>query len=123
MEMLIKDFYTLKSIDSTENSHVCVVEVNPNHDVFKGHFPGNPIMPGVCTMQIIKELTAKITGKTLQLQKATNVKFMSLINPELSNELRLQLDITEDSEEIKVKNTTYFQEVVALKMSAVYNLK
>lgn len=120
--MLLKDFYTIKSIDKNDDqNHVAVLFINENHEVFKGHFPGNPIMPGVCMMQIIKELTEQITDTTLIMQSLTNVKFMALINPFVTPELRLELNITTTEDElIKVKNTTYFGETVALKLGSVY---
>lgn len=120
--MLLKDFYTIKSIDKNDDqNYVVVLFINENHEVFKGHFPGNPIMPGVCMMQIIKELTEQITNTTLVMQSLSNVKFMALINPFVTPELRLELNITTTEDElIKVKNTTYFGETVALKLGSVY---
>ena len=102
-------------------SYLITIKVNENHDVFKGHFPGNPIMPGVCMMQIIKELTEQITESSLFMQTLTNVKFMALINPFINSKLVLELDIntTEDGL-VKIKNTTYFNETIALKLSSVY---
>ncbi|HMI08440.1 MAG TPA: hypothetical protein VK528_12895 [Flavobacterium sp.] len=120
--MLLKDFYKIISLEQKEGvRYEAVLLINEKHDVFKGHFPGNPIMPGVCMMQIIKELTEQITKQTLMMQSLTNVKFMALINPDITPELRLELDITETEDGIiKVKNTTCFHETVALKLSSAY---
>ncbi len=120
--MLLQDFYTINSITKNDNhNYVVVIFINEKHDVFKGHFPGNPIMPGVCMMQIIKELTEQITNTTLVMQSLSNVKFMALINPFVTPELRLELNITTTEDDvIKVKNTTYFDETVALKLGSVY---
>jgi 3-hydroxyacyl-[acyl-carrier-protein] dehydratase len=120
--MLLKDFYKVISLEKNDSQkYLAIIFVNEKHEVFRGHFPGNPIMPGVCMMQIIKELTEQITEQTLVLQTLTNVKFMALINPEVTPELRLELDIAfTDSDLIKVKNTTFFNETVALKLSSVY---
>lgn len=120
--MLLKDFYKVISLEKNDSQkHLAIIFVNKKHEVFKGHFPGNPIMPGVCMMQIIKELTEQITESSLIMQSLTNVKFMALINPEVTPELRLELDITiTDEGLVKVKNTTYFNETVALKLSSVY---
>ncbi|MCD0464316.1 3-hydroxyacyl-ACP dehydratase [Flavobacterium cupreum] len=120
--MVLKDFYKVLSEEKTGDAKYNIrILVNANHEVFKGHFPGNPIMPGVCMIQIIKELTESVTKSTLMIQTLTNVKFMALINPETSPELRLELEIviTED-DLVKVKNTTYFNDTVALKLSNVY---
>lgn len=120
--MLLKDFYKVISLENTaDQKYLAVISINENHDVFKGHFPGNPIMPGVCMMQIIKELSEGITNSTLMMQSLSNVKFMALINPFITPELRLELDvITTDDNLIKVKNTTYFNDTVALKLGSVY---
>jgi len=120
--MVLKDFYKVLSEEKTGDSkYVVTILVNEKHEVFKGHFPGNPIMPGVCMIQIIKELTEKITQNTLMIQTLTNVKFMALINPEVTPELRLELDITITEDDlVKVKNTTYFNDTTALKLSNVY---
>ncbi|URC13745.1 3-hydroxyacyl-ACP dehydratase [Flavobacterium sp. B183] len=120
--MVLKDFYKVLSEEKTGDSKYTIsILINEKHDVFKGHFPGNPIMPGVCMIQIIKELTESITKSTLIMQTLSNVKFMALINPEVNPELRLELDIVTTEENlVKVKNTTYFNDTVALKLSNVY---
>jgi 3-hydroxyacyl-[acyl-carrier-protein] dehydratase len=120
--MVLKDFYKVLSEEKTGDAKYNIrILVNANHEVFNGHFPGNPIMPGVCMIQIIKELTEAITKSSLIIQTLTNVKFMALINPETNPELRLELDITTTEDDlVKVKNTTYFNDTVALKLSNTY---
>jgi 3-hydroxyacyl-[acyl-carrier-protein] dehydratase len=120
--MLLKDFYTLISLEKTADSkYRALILINEKHEVFKGHFPGNPIMPGVCMMQIIKELTEQITESSLFMQSLSNVKFMALINPFQTPELRLEIDVTTTEDNlVKVKNVSYFDETVALKLSSVY---
>jgi 3-hydroxyacyl-[acyl-carrier-protein] dehydratase len=120
--MVLKDFYNIVSQEKTADSkYTITILINEKHEVFKGHFPGNPIMPGVCMIQIIKELTESITQSSLMIQTLSNVKFMALINPEVNPELRLELEInTTDDDLIKVKNTTYFNDTVALKLSNAY---
>jgi 3-hydroxyacyl-[acyl-carrier-protein] dehydratase len=46
---------------------------------------------------------------------------MALINPFVTPELKLELELSTTEEGfIKVKNTTYFNETIALKLSSVY---
>jgi 3-hydroxyacyl-[acyl-carrier-protein] dehydratase len=120
--MLLTDFYKVQSLNRTDaQKYLAHITLNPEHDVFKGHFPGNPVTPGVCMMQIIKELTQQITGARLIMKTASNVKFMALINPEATPELKVELDITETEDgTVKVKNTTCFEDTVALKLSCNY---
>ena len=121
MQTILTDFYTLKSSEKTENgSFIANISLNKDHEIFKGHFPGNPVTPGVCMMQIVKELTEEFTGKKLFLKSASNVKFMAIINPFETPDLDLSFIITESDTEVKVKNTTAFGETIALKMSVNY---
>lgn len=120
--MLLKDFYTVEKLENvSDRKYNAVVVLNNQHDIFKGHFPGNPVTPGVCMMQIIKELSQEIVGSSLFMTSSSNVKFMALINPEINPVLKLELEISGDLDsEIKVKNTTVFDETVALKLSNTY---
>jgi len=121
MQTILTDFYTLENHQTTDEGNFSAnIKLNENHEIFKGHFPGNPVTPGVCMMQIVKELTEEFTGKKLFLKSASNVKFMAIINPFETPDLHLQLTVSETEEEVKVKNTTSFGETIALKLSATY---
>lgn len=123
--MLLKDFYKINSIERTDTQkHRISISINKNHQIFKGHFPGTPVIPGVCMLQIIKEIIEVIIKEKLILQKLVNVKFLTLMNPEVNSNLVLDFEIsnTEDSL-IKVKSNTIIDEKIALKMSSVYKIK
>ncbi len=120
--MLIEDLYTVLSFKQNEQTVNASVKLNPNHEVFKGHFPGNPVMPGVCMIQMIKELTERATGKTLFLTVASNIKFMAIINPEKNDVLQLAINIIEAEGQIKVKNKVSFEETLALKLNATFKI-
>jgi len=65
--------------------------MNRDHPIFEGHFPGNPILPGVCTVQIVKELLEMEVKKELMLKKAGNIKYLGFINPLATPEVHFQL--------------------------------
>ncbi|MDO5608175.1 MAG: 3-hydroxyacyl-ACP dehydratase [Capnocytophaga sp.] len=119
---LLTDFYHVLKLSSTkENTYEAIIRLNADHAIFKGHFPNNPVTPGVCMMQIIKDLTEDIFQVPLFMKSSSNVKFMALINPETSPELRLELDYSGSTDsELKVKNTTSFGDTTALKLTSVY---
>ncbi len=122
--MILENFYTIKSKQISEDhiNHVYEIVINNNHEIFKGHFPDNPVMPGVCMIQIIKEITESVIGKKLFMEKCSNVKFLAIINPDKTPKLTLELQITKIDSKVKVKNTTKFEDTVALKLSAQYQI-
>lgn len=121
--MLIPNLYIIKNTEKIdENNFKVQIELNPNHQVFEGHFPNNPITPGVCMMQIIKEVTEGFVLKDLFLSKVSNVKFMATINPFINPILDLSLNVVCENNEVKVKNSSFFETTNALKFSAIYKV-
>ncbi len=122
--MLIKDFYKIVSFNEVGlNKYEINVFINEDHDIFKGHFPGNPVMPGVSMMQIIKELTVGITKQNLIMQHISNVKFMALINPFVNPELKIELELLPAQEDrVKLKGSVSFDSTTAMKLSTTYKV-
>lgn len=110
------------ALEQSKEGVKATVRLNKDHDIFKGHFPGNPIMPGVCMIQIIKELTEEVVDKSLFLSVSSNIKFMAIINPNVNPVLHLDLSISEEGDEVKIKNVTSFGETEALKLSATFKI-
>ena len=117
--MLIPHFYSVKEFNFTDNQLKAIIELNPEHDVFKGHFPNNPVTPGVCMLQILKELTEQATNTNLFIKECSNVKFMALINPEVNAVLTITIDINQVEENFKIKASASFDQTVALKVNAL----
>lgn len=90
--MLLGDFFTY-SIISYENDTLCAeIQLNKDHNIFKGHFPGSPIVC-VCQVQMVKDIMGQTLKKEIQLQNARDIKFLSMINPETDNPLYLELKV------------------------------
>ena len=57
------------------------VILNPDHLIYKAHFPGQPVTPGVCILQMIQEILSEQEGMSLFIRKIKNVKFTNMILP------------------------------------------
>lgn len=91
------------------------------HPVFEGHFPGNPVLPGVCTLQIVGELLSKFLRQKLMLVKSENIKFMSLVVPAKNTILDYEIRFSKNEENIlSVKCTATSGNVEVLKMKGGY---
>jgi 3-hydroxyacyl-[acyl-carrier-protein] dehydratase len=93
--MLLDKLYTITSFTASEGGDKITSSIllKGEHPVFMGHFPGNPILPGVCTVQIVLELLEKATGKTLMLNKAGNIKYLGFISPIATPEILFNLTV------------------------------
>ena len=80
--MLQGDFFTISNIEISSPDVKAALEINGSHKIFEGHFPGQPVVPGVCMMQMVKEIMELVIEKKLQLSKANEMKFLAVINPQ-----------------------------------------
>ncbi len=124
--MLLKDFYTLAELDKSDQENFkAIIDLNKDHEVYKGHFPGNPVVPGVCLTQLIKEIMETAENKELNLVYADNIKFMSVVNPEVNSRLQIDLKVKYDDEQnlIKVNSVTHFNDQVFYKFKGNFRAK
>jgi 3-hydroxyacyl-[acyl-carrier-protein] dehydratase len=98
--MLLNDFYSLVSLDYSALAVDARISLHKEHAIFKGHFPGNPVVPGVCLMTIVKEVLSIAMEKELVLSEAKSVKFLGVINPNDQHTLSVHCEITEEDTEI-----------------------
>lgn len=118
---LLDDFFFLEKIEDTDTGVVAQIELNREHRIFDGHFPGNPVVPGVCMMEMVKEVLEKSRGKNFLLSEGTNVKFMNILNPQENTHVKLTHEISsETEEEVKLKCTISNQEITFLKFSGSF---
>ncbi|OFY83310.1 MAG: hypothetical protein A3F72_20125 [Bacteroidetes bacterium RIFCSPLOWO2_12_FULL_35_15] len=94
-EQLSEKFYTeISSTYSPEHPETfsSIIELNPKHKVYAGHFPNISIAPGVLLIQTIKDILVEKIKKKLLLTEGNNIKFVAVINP---NEIKdFQIDFT-----------------------------
>ncbi|MEP6465472.1 MAG: 3-hydroxyacyl-ACP dehydratase [Parafilimonas sp.] len=122
---MLKDrLYIVKNISAENNTVEAVVELNENHEIFKGHFPGQPILPGVCMMQMVKELLELSLLKKLQMIKTGEIKFLSMIVPAEKTLIHFSVPYNFAEESVLNINAKILKdEVLCCKMKASYNIK
>lgn len=65
--------------DRTDTAYT--IRLDPEHFIYKAHFPGRPITPGVVILQISMELLGMLMDRPLELSCIRNVKFLHVIDP------------------------------------------
>ncbi len=74
--------------------------VTVNEPYFIGHFPGNPVMPGVLIVEALaqtgavlmsKSLNADVEGKTIMFMSLDNVRFRAPVRP--GDVLRMNVEV------------------------------
>ena len=119
--MLLPHLYNTQSVLNIENGvYEFVVEVNPKDSLFSGHFPQRPILPGVCTIQIVKECISSLLQKELHFMNIIQCKFLGMIDPNIDNKLLINISINCENPDQTVVNSNIFNSNVnVFKLKAV----
>ena len=90
--------------------------------VFEGHFPQQPILPGVVMVEILKRAMRKATKINVQLIEAGNFKFLNMIDPTVLPKAELHFTITEIDDLWKVKAQISNGTNIYFKANAQYHI-
>ena len=119
---LTDGFFIVESINNAEGGFDAVLRTNPEHSIYKAHFPGSPITPGVCVIQAAGELLEKQLGRKLYLQSIKNVKFLMVIIPEEGKMITYSFsNIVEDENGVKTQVVVRDDDTVYAKISLIFS--
>ena len=119
--ILAGDFYTVVSTVKEADKIQAILKINPEHAIFSGHFPGQPVVPGVCMMQIVKELLESATSRSLRLHTGLDLKFLSVIDPGKNNTIHTETNYSVlASGDINVTARLFYNETTFFKFKGVF---
>lgn len=97
--MLLNSYFTIKKEIKNENGSEFHIALNPQHEVYQGHFPGDPICPGVCSIQTIRECAEVVVGTKLTISGVSQCRFSELLTPAKNIDLKLNLTLEKSAED------------------------
>ncbi len=119
--MLRDSLYTTISLEHTPGLIIAAIKLNEAHEIFRGHFPGQPVLPGACMLQMIKEILQKETFISLQLKKAGVIKFLEMITPNENNLLKINITYQQESASIfRINASIKSREKLYFKFNGIY---
>ncbi len=116
MKLLYNNLYTISAREEAPDFMRACLCWNAAHPLFEGHFPGHPVIPGACLIQIIIELAERLAGEPLSLADAANVKFLKVIDPQKVPCVWAQLHFTHKDNMLNVRAVMEESEQVFCKM-------
>jgi 3-hydroxyacyl-[acyl-carrier-protein] dehydratase len=121
--MLQNDFFTISKLEKGEFEIKADLVINADHKIFEGHFPGHPVVPGVCMMQMIKEIIEQVMGKKTNLISAAEMKFLAIIDPQENNIIQAALKYhTDENGNIALTASLFKDERIHFKFKGVFDM-
>lgn len=128
--MILKDtFYKINAlkfenqVGAQSITHLLEAEIsiNAKHAIYEGHFPNNPVTPGVVQLELVKEILGTHFNKTIQLRTLATSKFLAVLNPVNTPEATFKMTIVEQEDQsLKVSGQLINSEGICLKFSGIY---
>ena len=112
--MTPEELYRLTDGGKQEETWLFEAELNPEHAVFKGHFPKNPVMPGVCTLRLVRDCVSKALGYPIVFSSIKSCKFLSAVIPVAGEKMQVSFSLTEN----KLQCKAFYRGSQVLKLTA-----
>ena len=113
---LENNFYTINNIEQKSDDAFAVeVTILPEHQIYEGHFPQQPVVPGVCTLTIIRECIGNILSKEVSFASIKECKYVSALIPQEELRIMINLTISESKVTALVERVDDQQTVLKLK--------
>lgn len=78
---LLNELYDIIGKNSGDGVLTYQVKFNPDCLIYQSHFPGNPITPGVCLIQMASEILELEYHHTYDLSLLKSIKFKKTVRP------------------------------------------
>lgn len=95
--MLLKDkfFTVLHEEKVTANDAVYLCELKPDCDVYNGHFPGKPVSPGVCNIEMIRECAEMLVGCDLKIDTIKQCRLTAVASPAVCPKVDVKVSVAQ----------------------------
>lgn len=90
----VAQFFTLEAGEKNGNSATYRCRLHPEAPVFKAHFPGFPVLPGVLTLKMVVDAinaSQFFSTQTLTVQSISNAKYLAVVNPQETQEVEISV--------------------------------
>ncbi len=94
---------SLVAIGPGSESNTCEAKFcfDPNLSMFRGHFPDNPILPGVMQVEMVHLVMVRMTGANYRIIRVKKAKFIGQVFP--GDQITVHLAVKDREDYLQVK--------------------
>jgi 3-hydroxyacyl-[acyl-carrier-protein] dehydratase len=118
--MLKNDLFTFTDLQEEGNIVRTIIGLNASHPIFAGHFPGQPVLPGACMMQMVKEVLADYLGKPIKLVSASDLKFLAVVDPAENNPIQMEIKLVREDGRTRIDAKLLDNAIILFKFKGIF---
>ena len=119
---LLNDFFFILHQETSPDTVMTKISINESHKIFEGHFPGMPVVPGVCMVQIILEIMKAVTKKPVRLTEADTIKFLAVMSPTKNKEIDVMINYYAEQKRFLINASIFSGPVIFFKLKGALTI-
>jgi len=75
-------WYVLRDLKQSDSKELCAdIQVPPDSPWFLGHFPGEPVLPGIAQLGMVLDAINQSSNQNMRISSVSRVRFKQIIRP------------------------------------------
>ena len=100
---MFENLYKITECSSEGGNFSFSISLDAAHPIYQVHFPGTPITPGACQLEIFRQLASSAQGRDLSVAEVRNIKYLNIIDPLVNGRLSLTESFGEPDGDGRIK--------------------
>lgn len=96
---MLNDYFTiLRATEGDLLKGELRIALNPDCGVYAGHFPNEPVSPGVCNIEMLRQCAETIHHRPLRIRRVKQCRLTALMTPLTTPQANVSIDLQEQCE-------------------------
>ena len=78
---MFENLYSVTASASEQNVFNWKIRFDLQHQIYQVHFPGTPITPGACQLEIFRQLAEQALNSPASIAEVKNIKYLQVVDP------------------------------------------
>lgn len=117
---MLNSLYFIEALNKTDEIITAEISINPEHEILKAHFPDQAVVPGVCMLEMIKDVLSEARLKRMSLVQSSYVKFLHLLTPQQTTHVSVVLNVKQQQNFISCDASIQWGDTIFMKSKADY---
>ena len=114
---MIEYFYNIESFEAADGRFSARISLVKDNPIYRAHFPGHPITPGACQLEIVRAVASRAVGSPAAITSVKNLKYVEVVDPARTDAFTVEGQIAPDGELFKCTASVADGDTVFTKVS------